>query len=349
MRKRIIICSDGTWNRPDQKEEGVEAPTNVVKFARALKQCTQDGILKVVFCIYGLGTGNAWDRFIGGALGAGLSDKIIEAYRFIVLNYEPGDELYFIGFSRGAYSVRSLAGMIRNCGILKKARADMVDEAFALYQDRADDARPDGPRSVQFRKDYAMECHIKFIGVWDTVGSLGIPIRKFRWIGRKNFDFHDTKLSGRVENAFQAISIDECRRPYEAAVWDRDADDNNNVEQVWFAGVHGDIGGGNVDTGLSNIALRWMIDRASVFLEFDSDYLDNLDRCPDTNYAAPMGNSKAWMEFLFGKLKRRIGRCRYGNEKIHHSASRRLNEKIDDYAPENLNKALDAGIEVTSD
>lgn len=346
MPKRIVICSDGTWSRPDQKERGKEVPTNVVKFARALKQQASDGTQQLVFYNVGVGTGNFWDRFIGGAFGAGLSDKILEAYRFLVFNFNPGDELFFVGFSRGAYSVRSLAGLIRNCGILKKSRADMIDEAYSLYQDRSLEAKPNGAKSVQFRSLYAQETRIKFIGVWDTVGTMGIPIRRLRWVGRSRFDFHDTKLSSRVENAFQAMSIDEYRRPYEAAVWERDKDDCNNVEQVWFSGIHGDVGGGNLHSGLSNIALRWLVSRVSGMLEFDEDYLNAIDPQPENNYTAPIGEADAWIGVLLGRLDRSIGKCRYGNEKVHATAQRRLLERIDDYRPRNLIKALEKGIKV---
>ena len=121
------------------------------------------------------------DKFLGGAFGFGFSKNVIDGYRFLLHNFESNDEIFLFGFSRGAYTARSIAGFIRNCGILKKEHADRIEEAFKLY--RRKDAHPDSPEAEEFRKKYAMETPITFVGVWDTVGSLGIPIGIFN-----NFD-----------------------------------------------------------------------------------------------------------------------------------------------------------------
>src|SRR5262249_26159885 len=129
MSKKIVICCDGTWNTRDQK-----SPTNVVRIHDAVLPTDADGRAQVAFYHQGVGT-NGWDRLIGGAFGFGLSRCVRDAYRFVVEHFEPGDELYFFGFSRGAYTARSAVGFIHNCGILRPEYAGKVDEAYAVYRD----------------------------------------------------------------------------------------------------------------------------------------------------------------------------------------------------------------------
>ena len=199
----------------------------------------------------------------GGAFGHGLEDNVYEAYRFLVGNYEPGDELFLFGFSRGAFTARSLAGMIRKCGILERQHVRRYPAAIALYRD---DQHPDSPAARTFRRAHAVggdaTLPIRFIGVWDTVGALGIPLRGLRGLTRHKYQFHDTELSGSVAQACHALAIDERRAPFEPTLWAYRPKPGQTVEQVWFAGVHSDVGGGYPDTGLADITLEWMIDRA---------------------------------------------------------------------------------------
>jgi uncharacterized protein (DUF2235 family) len=270
--KKLVICCDGTWNRADQERDGVPCPTNVVKLAYRVAKRDPDGIPQVIHYDHGVGTGNALDRFSGGAFGRGLEENIHGAYRFLVANYEEGDRLYLFGFSRGAFTARSLAGMIRNCGILRRRSVRHYTDALRLYRDGT--RRPDHPDSMAFRSSHSVcggeDVEIELIGVWDTVGSLGIPLRGLRGLTRRRHQFHDTQLSGTVRHAFHALAIDERRAPFEPTLWDYKPKPDQTVEQVWFCGVHSDVGGGYPDSGLSDIALDWMIGRAAAHgLHFD--------------------------------------------------------------------------------
>jgi uncharacterized protein (DUF2235 family) len=158
----------------------------------------------------GVGT-NRWERIRGGVFGAGLSRDVRDAYRFLVQNYEPGDELFFFGFSRGAFTARSTAGFVRNCGILRRSQASRVDDAYSLYRSRSSTTHPRGIEASLFRRSYSHETRIGFIGVWDTVGVLGIPLDGLRLVNLLNrrWQFHDTNLSTTVDAACQALAIDE--------------------------------------------------------------------------------------------------------------------------------------------
>ncbi len=345
--KRLVVCCDGTWCKFEAKINGLDTPTNVVRFARAVKPVADDGTTQLVFYNQGIGTGRFLDRFWGGVFGMGLSDKILEAYRFLVLNYEPGDELFLLGYSRGAYSVRSLAGLIRNSGILTKHYAGYVNEAYELYRDRNDDCAPNSQRSRQFRAHYSHEPRIKFIGVWDTVGALGIPIPRLKWFGRSKFDFHDTKLSSYVDYAYQAIAVDEKRKLYRAALWQRDPGDDNVLEQAWFTGVHSNIGGGMTRVGLSLIAFRWMCERAESYLDLDEAYINHLDPYPEDNYKLPFNDNPGFWGML-GKQVRPIGVVDNGQELIHTSTKQRLEAEHCCYQPANVIEALARQVPVES-
>jgi uncharacterized protein (DUF2235 family) len=273
--KRIVVCCDGTWNRPDQLDRGQPRPSNVAKMALAVAPRDQAGVLQRVYYHRGVGTGRL-DRVRGGAFGWGLSRNIKDAYLFLVESFEPGDELYFFGFSRGAYTVRSLAGLVRNCGLLRPVHVHRIAEGYALYRRRDRESNPRAVESQLFRKSYSIETPIKLIGVWDTVGALGIPSGPLGWLnGVLRLRFHDVKLSSYVENAFQALAIDERRRPFKPAIWERQEHARTQrLEQAWFPGVHTNVGGGYSDSGLSDIAFSWMKERAAECgLAFDETYV----------------------------------------------------------------------------
>ena len=263
--KRLILCCDGTWNRADQKSNGEPCPTNVVKLAYRIAKRDAAGVPQIVYYDHGVGTGNSLDRLSGGAFGGGLEENIHDAYRFLMANYEEGDEIFLFGFSRGAFTARSIGGMIRNCGILKRESVRHYTDAIALYRDG--ERHPDHAFSVDFRGQHSVcgegSVEIKFIGVWDTVGALGIPVRGLKGLTRDRHQFHDTELSGSVRNAYHALAIDERRGPFAPTLWLEKPKPGQTVEQVWFAGVHSDIGGGYPEPQLSDIALRWMLDAAS--------------------------------------------------------------------------------------
>jgi uncharacterized protein (DUF2235 family) len=263
--KHLIVCCDGTWNRPDQIAQGVAAPTNVAKIALALADADDDGNTQCLHYQAGVGTRRG-ERLLGGGLGVGLSRNVQDCYRFIVGNYEPGDELYFFGFSRGAFTARSTVGLVRNSGILRREHAHRIKDAYGLYRNPRRDSEPGGIAAELFRRSYShADVEIQFVGVWDTVGALGIPIDGFRPpLLSRLWTFHDTKLSRSVRHAYHAVAIDERRKPFKPTLWERheQAPAEQKLEQVWFAGVHCDVGGGYRDPALSEIALLWMADKA---------------------------------------------------------------------------------------
>jgi uncharacterized protein (DUF2235 family) len=274
--KRLVVCCDGTWNRPDQTKQGVAAPTNVAKISLALADEDDAGNAQVLHYEAGVGTRRG-ERFLGGGFGVGLSRNVQDCYGFLVDNYEPGDKLYFFGFSRGAYTARSTVGLVRNAGILRREHRHRIKQAYALYRNPERDSEPGGIASELFRRSYSYsEIYVDFVGVWDTVGALGIPIDGFRppWLSRL-WTFHDTTLSRYVLNAYQAIAIDERRRPFRPTLWDQQQNvEGQTVEQVWFSGVHCDVGGGYREPGLSEIPLLWMAGKArSCGLVFKPDHL----------------------------------------------------------------------------
>ena len=256
--KRLIVCCDGTWNRADQT-----SPTNVVKLKAAVAERDADGVVQRVHYEPGVGT-RPRERFVGGGLGVGLSQNVRSCYRFLVDSYEPGDELYFFGFSRGAFTARSTAGFVRNAGILRREERGRVDEAYALYRSRDDARKPSGATAERFRADYSHpDTPIHFIGVWDTVGSLGIPIPLLPSFITRRWTFHDTELSRSVRNAYHALAIDEQRGPFKPTLWTQHPEAHDQVlQQRWFAGVHCDVGGGYPETALSEIPLQWIADSA---------------------------------------------------------------------------------------
>ncbi|HUG41556.1 MAG TPA: DUF2235 domain-containing protein [Longimicrobiales bacterium] len=259
--KRLVLCCDGTWNRADQKSGDEPCPTNVVKLAYRVAKRDPAGVPQIVYYDHGVGTGNTMDRLSGGAFGHGLEDNIHDAYRFLVGNYEEGDEIFLFGFSRGAFTARSVAGMVRNCGILRRESVRHYTDAIALYHDG--DRHPDHAESVDFRGRHSVcgegSVPIRFIGAWDTVGALGIPVRGLKGLTRRRHQFHDAELSGSVQLAFHALAIDERRAPFAPTLWFEKPKDDQVVRQVWFAGVHSDVGGGYPEDGLSDITLDWML------------------------------------------------------------------------------------------
>jgi uncharacterized protein (DUF2235 family) len=268
--KRLVLCCDGTWNSADQTRNGIPCPTNVIRIAFRIAK-RQDGVRQIVYYGQGVGTGNSLDRFTGGAFGKGVEDNIFDAYRFLIANYESGDELYLFGFSRGAFTARSIAGMIRKCGILSREYVDKYIEALKLYRS---EEGPDEEGPTEFRSAYSVNKEkltiIKFIGVWDTVGALGIPLGGLRNLTRRKHQFHDTELSGSVKFAYHALAIDERRAPFKPTLWQYKPKSEQIVEQVWFPGVHSNIGGGYPDRSLSDLSLKWMIEKAkNAGLAFD--------------------------------------------------------------------------------
>lgn len=257
----IVVCSDGTWERPE-KDLQKDFPTNVLKVARAISPSTT-GINQHVFYDWGLGSEH--DKYSSGITGKGIHKNILDGYRYIVQNYTEGDHIYLFGFSRGAYTVRALCGLINNCGILKRDHANRIEQAWSIYKSPAQNCHPEGSKALTFRDMYCnTRKNVHFIGVWDTVGALGIPFSLLGVFDRKD-EFYDTKMGPNITFARHALSIDEKREDFQPTIWRQRS--GVNMKQVWFAGTHSDIGGANkpdpiTHTSSSDTALEWMLTEA---------------------------------------------------------------------------------------
>jgi uncharacterized protein (DUF2235 family) len=255
MAKRIVYCADGTWQAPVNN-------TNVYRLYKALLMSAD----QVTYYDDGVGAdASGLSHILEGAFGQGLFQKIQDGYTKIAHVFESGDEIYLFGFSRGAYTARSLAGMIANCGLPTGTFSDnCVAQAFAAYRDpvnRASILAGLGPCGLG-------DATIRMIGVWDTVGSLGIPAI-LGGIDDKIYGFLDTGLHPDVKNAYHCLAIDEQRPQFPATLWTSTPAPGQTIEQVWFSGTHGDVGGGTtaaggVDAGtqLCDITLGWMAAKA---------------------------------------------------------------------------------------
>ncbi len=274
MSKRIVICADGTWNRPEV-DAGNDFPTNVLRLARAIQPKGNDDKPQQVF--YDWGIGSYYKQVSGGITGKGLHKNIMDNYRYIVQNYSPGDEIYLFGFSRGAYTVRCLCGMINNVGILKRPDAKLIQKAFDHYKTADEKYLPKGPKSVAFRNQHSHPSRdVHFVGVFDTVGAMGIPIT-FLGLFEKKDEFYDNRIGSNVVHARHALALDEVRVDFKPTVWSSDT--ATDMKQVWFTGAHSDIGGSttpDADGGLlSDNSLAWMIREASAAGLSIEDHLQN--------------------------------------------------------------------------
>lgn len=277
--KRIVIGCDGTW-----QDLSTPDPTNVRRLCEAIEP--HDGsVEQVVYYSPGIGTRNVFDKLTGGAFGWGINVEIASAYTFLCANYQLGDEIYLFGFSRGAYTVRSLAGLIYSCGILQRHEISWLPNAYALYRNLDTEHREDLALQLQKLKGHGQtsedpltsEVRINFLGVWDTVGALGVPdmFKSLKLDGksRSRHQFHNTYLTPLVDRARHAVAIDECRKIFRHTEMNPLPGYENRdgwIRQVWFPGDHGCVGGGG--DGLaedhpqkldkrphSDAALAWMV------------------------------------------------------------------------------------------
>ncbi len=291
--KRIAICMDGTWQKLRQ-----DRPTNINVISRSVSLHVGDTSQIV---IYTPGVGSTLDAlqgrqsqisglaaslgaFVGGVFGDGLEDAILDTYLRLAFNYEPGDQIYIFGFSRGAFSARSLAALIGKCGILSRIYADKAGEAFEMYRDG--DIKADSGRAVEFRTAYGKQVgdavganrrdyrpEIAYLGIFDTVGQRGLPsaLGPLSDWGNRKYAFHNLDLGGHVKAARHALAIDERRSAFPPTFWTNleklNARSRENggpadaYQQRWFVGAHGDVGGGNPTT-LSSFPLAWVVEGA---------------------------------------------------------------------------------------
>lgn len=255
MPKNILVFSDGTG-----QEGGEGHNTNVYKMFNMVLDRSSS---QIAFYDRGLGTG--WRKITGNVGGGGISKNIIECYEFIFNNYEAGDQIYLFGFSRGATTVRSLASFIHLFGVLPKSRPELIKQAYRIYKIK--NATKRESRAEAFiQQHHTMWCRIKFLGVWDTVAALGVPIKAIDLLLDKiplfKHRYHDLRLSESVENAYHALAIDDERLTFHPTLWDAEIAPHQTMKQVWFCGMHTDVGGGYHERGLSDITLEWMRDRA---------------------------------------------------------------------------------------
>ena len=256
----IVICADGTWNRPEEDLRR-DHPTNVLKLARGISPAGEEHKQHV---FYDWGLGSYHDRALGGIAGRGIHKNILDGYRYIVHNYEPGDRIFLFGYSRGAYTVRALCGLINNCGILESEHARRIAEAWRIYKSPARTNHPKGQGAKDFRKYSHDERNVHFVGVWDTVGALGIP-SSLMGLFNSHDEFYDNRMGANIAHARHALAIDEKREDFTPTFWR--PREEVDLKQIWFAGCHGDVGGGyapDKKTGklISDIALSWMLDAA---------------------------------------------------------------------------------------
>jgi uncharacterized protein (DUF2235 family) len=342
QKKRLIVCFDGTWNSADS----INAETNVALLARTVRAYSGD-IPQLTTYLRGVGSsGIALERLVGGAFGEGIDENIRSGYMFLAQNYVAGDEIFIFGFSRGAFSARSLVGFIAVCGLLKRKMLGKLDEAWEYY-------RTADPRT---REDFCSRCQaetedakITFLGVWDTVGSLGIPGSIFSDANARKYQFHDTSPSDIVKVARHALAIDEHRDEFEPTLWTGDVPKGSDIKQVWFAGAHSDIGGGYRNRLLAEIPLRWMAQEAvNAGLKLELELLTHekdLDPCA-AQHESRMGWSRkdrltptirqingavpnvSLYERLYRPVDREGNAVKAINEYLHSSVSKRFRQQI---------------------
>ncbi|MCJ1404248.1 hypothetical protein MMC11_007473 [Xylographa trunciseda] len=340
--KRIILACDGTWLDADNglHRGQLPIPSNVTRILRALKVESSDGIPQVAHYEAGVGSqGGLVSRTIGGATAEGISTNIRAGYDFISQNYVSGDEIFLLGFSRGAFTARSVAGLIDNVGVLTRAGLPYLDVIFKDFENRADpiyessypnvpfpnkpsSSNPQYRKELQRRKLSVLNVPIKAVAVWETVGSLGIP--RIPWLegirlqsrAVKEYRFFDTSLSNCIGHAFQALALDERRAAFIPAIWEksrtnktvsgpldtfRRACPNTRqiLRQVWFPGVHSNVGGGYDDQEIANITLAWMIAQLEPFLDFNHDYIKEQYKDSKNYYLQSGQNVRSWS---FGEI-----------------------------------------------
>ncbi|MAM55898.1 LysM peptidoglycan-binding domain-containing protein [Qipengyuania flava] len=337
--RRLIFCFDGSWNKLDASQH----PTNVVLLAESVPPMDREGRDQIVFYDEGVGTASD-ETFRGGAFGKGLVANVQEAYRFLIFNYRPGDEIFVFGFSRGAFTARTFIGFIKCTGIISVADASQIRRAWELYRLHADRDSDELEELLEFRRRHCpTSCvsaselawrrrddptaepemvKVRYCGVWDTVGSLGwkAVAATFDRNTDKRYSDHDTQLSDLVEAGRHAVAIDERRVHFMPTLWRNVRElnvaagydpysDGAPYQQKWFAGDHGSIGGGGPERGLSNAALHWVLAGAvEMGLEVDLEGRSQLD---DIRYRAdaPLTNTPEPLDEEGFSLRGSVGRA----------------------------------------
>ncbi|MCK5001816.1 MAG: DUF2235 domain-containing protein [Gammaproteobacteria bacterium] len=384
LPKNIVVCADGTGNKG-----GYSPDSNVYKVYKTVDKnfkgkCHDNAEIEEQVLFYDNGVGTAKNKFlraITGAFGFGFERNVCDLYKFIARSYEDGDRIYFFGFSRGASTVRACNGMIAKCGLVKGKGLrnceldERVEEAFKAYKELT--KSPELAKRFKEDKDRVTEnVPIQFLGVWDTVVALGFPKRTditgpISFVLNMIFEslefladracphsFYYYKLTDNVKHACQALAIDDERTAFWPFVWQeknlKDTKDRteDNVEQVWFAGMHSNVGGGYERAGMAGVPLYWMMKRAEHHgLMFTSDALK--DAHDASHVHGRMYNSRDGLALLYRYHPREMLKlCQYkdegeykdkllGNIKIHHSVIDRIKHRTANYAPGHIPASFD--------
>ncbi len=315
MTKNIVVFSDGTG-----QEGGTGNNTNVYKTFNLILDRSPK---QVSFYDKGLGTG--FRKLTGNVFGWGFGKNVRECYEFIFENYQHGDQIFLFGFSRGAATVRSLTGFIHLFGILPKSRTRLVDEAWKIYKIPHPTKRKEAVDKF-LAVNHTMWATVKFLGVWDTVAALGLPETRvdkvLNWIVPHGF--HDFKLSESVINACHALAIDDVRKSFHPIYIEPGSNTKGELKQVWFMGMHTDVGGGYAEKGLSDIVLEWMAGYAVKHgLRIYADPRRREGLCaPNPDGHMHDARDKAWKKWLFKKSPRKWPK-RFGKPVIHQSVQLR--------------------------
>jgi len=357
MAKNLVVCSDGTGNR-DIEGRG----TNVFKLFEAVDtnghRSDPQLVPQVAFYDDGVGSSNFLPlKLIGGAFGYGLGRNVRQLYKELVRVYDPGDQIYLFGFSRGAFTARSLAGFITNRGLLNPRQLSTpqrLNQAVryeyrqyrkcyrpVLVEKIAGKApRESAERYEKYATPVAPDTWIRFVGVWDTVDAVGLPLHLGDLVNTfvYRFKFPDYKLSPQVREAYHALSIDDQRQVFAPLLWKEGGEKVGRITQVWFAGVHSNVGGGYPKQGMSLVSLDWMMEQASRadlrFLSRDRETYSRHANVDDKLY-----DPRAGVGVLYRWKPRDIGRlCREHQvtPAVHMSAIERVAHGTEDYAPGNL-------------
>lgn len=364
MPRRLIALFDGTWNKATTR-------TNVERLWKLVAPQDAAGREQVCHYIAGVGVKPGLQHWLGGAFGLGLSGNVKDGYQWLSQTWQQGDEIWLFGFSRGAYTARSLGGLIRKCGLIRpgaggRVTGAAVDAAYAYYRNGVKPGVPVNgvdPTRVWRAERHAREVVIRFIGVWDTVGALGIPgVASWFPFARSRYAFHDTELSKIVQYAYQALALDEHRADFKPAKWTRPQaslgpgesatqwkPEQIEVEQRWFIGAHSDVGGGEKSDGaghspdtLPEITLAWMQARAKgAGLAFSEAFVP----AAGAELDVPNDSYGKFMFGLYGIFKRPFERVIGGgvNETIDPSVWMKWYEQSS-YRPPSLETALDKGL-----
>jgi len=334
--KNIVVFSDGTG-----QEGGTDHNTNVYRLFNLILDRSPR---QASFYDKGLGTG--WRKATGNIAGRGFAKNVMECYDFIFQNFEHDDKIFLFGFSRGAATVRSLTGFIHLFGILPRSRSKLIKEAWKIYKIRNDAKRREKAKAF-VEQNHTMWAHVEFLGVWDTVAALGVPSAKInRLIDRViPHGFHDFKLSESVKHACHALAIDDARKSFHPVLFEPTLKEGQSLRQVWFMGMHTDVGGGYKERKLSDIGLEWMLQHAVRHgLQIYKPKAGSTCT-PDPNGEMHDSRDKWWKRKVFRAKQREWDEGRFGRAVVHGSVMLRTasidNQKDGGYQPWILQKNPD--------